>query len=266
MIVLNENEWAEEMIKECSLGAKPFETLRRVARYYLDKGYSKSDTKKKMESFLIQCDPSASIPKWENVLDRAFSKAVKKCAINIDSIPVSKTELDIINSINGKPIRRLAFTLLCLAKYWDIANEQNTHWVNTKDSEIKKMANIRTSTARECEMYFKLKELGLIEFSKKVDNLNVKVLFIDDEPPILHITDFRNLGNQYLMHIGEPYYKCQNCGLVTKRENTGKGRRPKYCKECAVKLNIQSIINSVMNQRGIKKNKNCIKKIQCFEE
>lgn len=257
MIVLNENEWAEEMIRERDLGAKPFETFCRVSRYYIDKGYSKQDARKKLDTFLLQCDPTASIPKWSDVMDTAFSRAQKREAITIDSIPICKEELDIISSIEGKPIKRLAFTLLCLAKYWDAANRQENHWVNTKDTEIKKMANIRTSISRESGMYRKLKELGLIEFSKKVDNLNVRVLFMCDGEPVLNITDFRNLGNQYLMHIGEPFYKCQNCGIVTKLENAGKGkatgRHPKYCKECAIKINIQSKVNSVMRRRNREK-------------
>ena len=45
-IVLNEHEWAEKMIDTHSLGAKPFETLCRVAKYYIDKNYSKKETRK----------------------------------------------------------------------------------------------------------------------------------------------------------------------------------------------------------------------------
>ncbi len=39
-IILKENEWAEKMIQDRSLGKKPYQTLYRVARYYLDSGYS----------------------------------------------------------------------------------------------------------------------------------------------------------------------------------------------------------------------------------
>lgn len=55
-IVLKENDWAENMINECNMGKKPSETLRRIARYYLDKGFSKSQTRKKLMEFYIQCD------------------------------------------------------------------------------------------------------------------------------------------------------------------------------------------------------------------
>ena len=249
MIVLNENEWAEEMIKAQSLGDNPFETICRVARYYIDEGYDTGRTKSKVEIFLQQCDPNISIPKWDATIDMAIKRASKRPAVNIDSIPVFKEELDVINSIDGKPIKRLAFTLLCLAKYWSIVNDNNTNWVNTSDIDIKKMANIRTSISRESDMYRRLRELGLIAFSKKVNNLNVRVLFCGGTEEVMSITDFRNLGNQYLMYCGEPYYKCQNCGIVTKLKYTGGGSRPKYCSECAYKLKIQLTVNSVMRRR-----------------
>lgn len=251
MVVLNENKWAKEMIESKSIGDDLFETLCRVSRYYIDCGYDKKTVRNKVDAFLRTSDLSISIPKFERLVEAAIKRSYKREAIAIDCIPIYKEELNIINSIKGKPIKRLAFTLLCLAKYWDIANSRQDHWVNTKDTEIKKMANIRTSISRESEMYRRLKNMGLIEFSKKVDSLNVRVLFIKDKSDDveINITDFRNLGNQYLMHIGEPYYKCQNCGLVTKLDYSGKGSRPKYCKECAIKLDIQSRINAVMRHR-----------------
>ena len=35
-VVLRENDWAASMIQANSLGKKPSETLRRVARFYMD--------------------------------------------------------------------------------------------------------------------------------------------------------------------------------------------------------------------------------------
>lgn len=45
-IVLNEYEWAERMISNHELGKKPIETLTRVAKYYLENGYSKREIRK----------------------------------------------------------------------------------------------------------------------------------------------------------------------------------------------------------------------------
>jgi hypothetical protein len=145
MIVLNEHEWAEEMIAARSLGKKPFETLYRIARYYIDNGIPKGQVRKMLDMFLIQCDPTASIPKWTATMDAAMARALKYDAVDIKSIDITQPELDRINTLDGKQIKRLAFTLLCLAKYWDNISKNKVHWVNNKYCDIMKMANINTS-------------------------------------------------------------------------------------------------------------------------
>ena len=251
-IVLNEHEWAKEMIEARSLGKKPFETLRRVARYYIDKNYSKRSVRKILDSFLIQCDPTASLPKWSDTLDCALERALKYNAIKIDYIEITEPELQIIESLEGKQKQRLAFTLLCLSKYWDAVNPNGDHWVNTKDSDIMRMANINTSIKRQSIMFHDLNMSGLIQFSKKVDNTNVRVLFIKEGGVVLRISDFRNLGYQYLRYRGEPYCECENCGITFKLDNPSAGRHQKYCKTCAAEISMQQRINSVMRIRSSK--------------
>lgn len=249
MIVLNENEWAKERIDTKDLGKKPSETLRHVARYYLDCGYSTQETRSKLDVFLLQCDPLASLPKWSDMLDFAVKRASKFNSIKIDSIGITKNEMDTIDSLNGKLLRRLAFTLLCLSKYWSVVNENNDGWVNNKDSEIMAMANINTSLRRQASLYHTLWELGMIQFSKKVDNTNVKVLFSSDGDVVFNVRDFRNLGYQYLMYHGEPYFECENCGITTKLSDPSNKRRQKYCTECSGKIHIKQKMDSIMRHR-----------------
>ena len=111
------------------------------------------------------------------------------------------------------------------------------------------MANIRTSIKRQSAMYGTLNELGMIQFSRKVDNTNVRVCFAEDGKEVMRITDLRNLGYQYLMYHGEPYFTCPNCGITTKVANGGNKRNQKYCQECASILRMQQNIDSVMRCR-----------------
>lgn len=247
MIVLNENEWAEEMIKQCTLGKKPYETLCRVAKYYTDKGFKKSDVRKLMDAFLIRCDPSASIPKWADTLDRVVSRAGKYNAICIDKIVITKPEMKRIAALEGVQTKRLAFTLLCLAKYYDIVNPSGDHWVNSSDSEVMKMANVSTSVKRQSAMYHELNKLGMVGFSKKVDNTNVRVQFIEDGETAYEVTDMRNLGYQYFAASGaDGYIVCQNCGITTKKDKANTGRKQKYCKECAAAIKLRQSVESAM--------------------
>lgn len=250
-IVLNEHYYAEQAIQTRSLGKKPSETLSRVARYYIDScdSANKKTIRSKLDLFLLQCDSTASIPKWSKMLDFATDWAFKHEAIQIDSITITKPEMDKIDSLDGKQIRRLAFVLLCLSKYWNIVNSQNDNWVNSKDNEIMAFANINTSIRRQCAMYATLRDTGLIQFSKKVDNTNVRVCFAEDGEVAMTITDLRNLGYQYLKYHGEPYFECTNCGITVKIDEPTKGRKQKYCKECAVEIKTKQNVNAVMRHR-----------------
>lgn len=246
-IILNEREWARSAIAARQLGARPAETIGRIARYYYQcEGYKKSEVRAKLEDYILQCDPDAVLVKWSNVIERSVRQAGKYPIIDIDHVDVTEAEIAKINGIEGRQPRRLAFTLLCVAKYWNAVRENNNGWVNVSDKDIMGMANFTTSVSRQGKLFRELRDAGLIRFSRRVDNLNTQVCFIDDTGPVaLHITDFRNLGNQYLMYCGEPYFQCEQCGVVIKRGNN----RHKYCPDCAAEMYIKKTVASVMRRR-----------------
>jgi len=249
-IILKENEWAEQMIRDCELGKKPSETLQRVARYYLDNGYSKKEVRDKLDVFLIQCNPLASLPKWSDALDYAVKRALKFNAVNIDYIDISATEMAVVDARDRVQERRLAFTLLCLSKYWNIVNPQMNSWVVNKESEIMNLANVHTSSKRQGDMYFCMRRDGLLQFSKKIDNTNVRVLFGDNNEPIMRVSDFRNLGYQYMMFKGGPFFVCENCGIITRVKHPDSGRPQKYCNTCAVKIQTKQKVDYVMRKKN----------------
>ena len=247
-IVLNEAAWAANAIDSRELGKKPYETLVRVAKYYAHDGLTKKEVRTKLDEFLLLCDPSASTVAWSDTLDSAVKSAWKYPLVDVDHISISDKEIARIDAIPGKQTRRLAFTLLCIAKFRHAAYGNTEYWVNTPDNEIMNMANINTSIKRQSMMYGQLRDLGMIRFSHKVDNLSVQVLFAEDGNEAIQIRDFRNLGYQYLLYHGEAYYTCQRCGLVCKCKDTA-GRPNKYCRDCAAKVHMKQMINSVMRRR-----------------
>jgi hypothetical protein len=252
-IVLNENEWAEEKIKSNDLGDNTYETLCRVAKYYISNGCSKDYTEQILSRFLVQCDSSIVLVRWNNAIQNAIKHAVKYPPVRIDSIKITRGEMTFIDSIESAQARRLAFALLCTAKYYDAVKETNNHWVSTRDSLVMAMANIKTSMKRQCALFRQLNEIGFLEFAKRVDNISTRICFLDnesdDDEVALEVTDFRNLGYQYLMYKGEPFYRCENCGLVTKIDVKKTSNRLKFCKECALKIAVRQRVNSVMKQR-----------------
>ena len=253
-IVLDEKKWAEEAIKERSLGKKPTETLGRIAKYYLYCGKSKKDTRHLIESFLLSCDSMISAVSWSDRLDSIVRYALKHPLVMIDKIDITVSEMERIESLDSSQLQRLAFSLLCIAKYNHRINQENEYWVNTPDSEIMRMSNINTSIKRQSLLFSKLKDAGLIRFSNKVDNLSVQVLFANDNSDVaISVIDYRNLGYQYLKYHGGNYLVCQNCGITFKcSSNTG--RKRDYCDDCAIKIKTKQNVDSVMRLRQKVKN------------
>ena len=246
--------------------ARPAYDLRLIARYYAQEYHL---TPHKIYLKLIELMENAyddfSIGTWQNFLLDCAKDAAKRPLVSIDYVPVTPRELEIIAAQPEKPVRRVAFTLLCLAKYRNLANEKNNDWINYAYRDIFKMANVSATVRVQCQMIRLLCDRGLIHMNRIVDNLSLRVLYVDHDSnggvrcasdhdsnggaqcsldpggtcglstPALKVTDFRNLGYLYLMHSGEAFIYCQNCGILMK---PGKNGRKKYCSECAPIVNV----------------------------
>ena len=230
-IVLNEKRWAKEAIESLSLGKKPYDTIVRVAKYYKAEGYSKAELRKMVEQFMLRCSPNISLVKWDNTINAALSAAEKYPLICIDGVSVTDEEMKTIKSLPGILLQRLLFTLICLARLGNEISPRNNNWVNRPQNEIFKLANINITSKRQSLMVNDLWRAGMVEYSKLVDNTNLRVTAVCDGSPCITVNDFRNLGNQYMQYIndGAGYFNCEICGLALKQRS----KKQKYCECCA---------------------------------
>lgn len=240
-IVLNEKQWVEDALDASSMGNKPVQTLGRLARYYYGMGYKRREISKMLEEFMIRCDPNINIVRWQSVIDDSVKWAGREPLRQIDAISITQKELDDISKLSGAPRQRLMFTLLCLAKYGNAVNPRNNGWINLSIQDIMALANITTPVRRHSLLFNDLWRAGYIGFSNIVDNINVNVRILDESgDSAMRVDDFRNLGYQYMQHVGEGYIACQHCGLVVKRRSA----RQKYCKNCSADINIQKTLEN----------------------
>lgn len=210
------------------------EALKILSKYYYKLGYSRLQIENMLEEYLLKADKDIIIPLWEDTIEKYAKTADKHELVDIDFVPITENELNKISALKNKPLERLAFTLLCIAKFYNIINPNNNNWVNKDDKYIFKIANIQKTCFQQSLMYNDLYRMDYIGYSKIIDNLNINVKYIDDNSPIsLKISDYRNLGYQYMRYRGEHFLECENCGILIKK----KSNRQKYCKKCAVKMN-----------------------------
>lgn len=209
-------------------------TVFILARYYrTEKNKKRKIIEKELEHFLESKCVTYQEKKsyWHGVIEKAIDRAMKKKLQIVDGVRITKTEINTISSIGNKSLEKLAFTLLCLAKYRDILNKKNNSWVNYDFKEIFSLARI-SCPASERPLYInKLYNLGLLSFSKKVDNTSVRVNYICDASDFaLFVSDFRELGYEYLKFLGENYIRCADCRILIKGNKNGTKR---YCSKCA---------------------------------
>jgi len=225
-IVLDERTWARDIIRTRDLGDTPMRALACVARHYLEQGLDTDAVRERVNALYNKDSQCAFI----DVAGRVLGEAGKRGLLYITSIPVTQRELQTIRGIDGVRRQRVAFALLALAKYQNHAHGENHDWVNFRHKDVFSMANVKVSVTEQYLLLNDLKAMGLLKYNKRVDNLNVRVLYADhDGEPKIEIHDMRNLGFQYMRCLGGGYIECRSCGAVTPR----KSPRQLFCPECA---------------------------------
>lgn len=228
-LILNEKKEAERIIETGDIGNKVNETLSLLSRYYRYKGYNTKEIVGFLSDFMINNYVNYNPDDWEKIINR-YAKSKKYTLVQIEAIPITKNELLSISQIKDKKLEKLAFTLLVLSKFGNMRNASNNNWVLVDEYDVLQRARIRGSLVAQYSCFYDLTKMDLITYSHRVDNINVRVGFIDnDSEVVLNITDLRELGYQYLMYKGEKYLKCAECGIVMKPSCN----RQKYCKECS---------------------------------
>lgn len=240
MIVLNEKEYIEDAMSKNIISDKPSETINLMAKYYKYCGLKRKECFNKIDEYFTRNYKTYNKIKWEDVINKYIRDAYdrKYPLIEIEKISITKKEMEIVRSINNKRLERLAFTMLVIAKFNNLVNTKNNGWVNREDKEVFKIANIRVGKRDQCLLINDLKTRDLIEFSKKVDNVNSRIKFIGDDSEIeLEITDMRDLGFLYSEYRGvEKFKKCSVCGKLFKP----KGKTHVYCNVCSEEKVLES--------------------------
>ena len=250
-VVLNEKKQAEYIIEKGEVGNKPTSTLFLLAKYYRQKeNLNKEQTFNKLNEFMEKNYKNYNSATWEDIIEDISKKANKYPLREIDYIEITKSEIDTIRNICNIKYEKLLFTMLCYAKLYNKISDKNNGWVNTDIKEIFRVARVSVRYRNDKFLYLNdLESSGLISFSNKNDNLNLRVTFVDNNSDtVLKIDDFRELGYEYLNYIGDgKFIRCECCKkLIRKKSN-----KQKYCTDCYKRIN-----SDMTNERQKKNRKN----------
>ena len=232
MIILNEKEYAKNCLQNGIVDTKPFITLSILAKYYYHEcGYRKKKITTLLLEYLSKYYPRYKLNEfsWQTSIEKIAANAGVYRLYQINGIKITKNEMKTITNLHNKCLERLMFTMLCLAKLSNEKNPNNNGWVNAEAKDIFKYARISCKSDEREIKIGKLWQMGLLEFSKRNDNLNCRVTFIDNDDEELFVSDFRELGYEYQKYRNESFIQCAECGILTRNNKNG---TKKYCKNC----------------------------------
>lgn len=232
-IIMNERSYAENIINNKIIDNENFYTdLYILTKYLKSKEYSLDGTKEFINKLMSEIIIGFNIEKYSSYIEKKYKQ--KNTLYAIESITVTKNEIDKIRSIKSLQKERVMFTLLVLAKFNNLKNDQNNSWVNYDERTIFDLANSSMSSNKKDKIYYSLKQLGFIKNSKKITSLNSQVLIIDDSEEFLKVTELENLGFQYeKTYLKNNIRTCTSCGKLYRLKKNNE--RASLCPDCTPK-------------------------------
>lgn len=165
-------------------------------------------------------------------------KTVRKSSLKlVERICITQSELDFISSIDDIKLEKIAFVVLCLAKYHNEVCDTDDNCIYFKLNEIKNMSRINMNKVDFEYFYNNLYQIGALKETNHPTSTIQIVNFVStdaNDPVVIDLqeVDYLELAYVYLSwkNDGKGYGRCQRCGRLMRQ---GKTKPRKYCEECA---------------------------------
>lgn len=255
MIVINELEYIENILKS---HIKPEDMSIRKLIKYIIKYYLKTKKDLDLKSFIELIlnelrEFQFPIYYYQEYLYFDFIKNYCKKMINnsnsmilrnTSEINITKAEIDTIMLAKSEHEQKVLFTLYVLAKLYPYYSG----WVNFREKDIFKLANVNMTKVKQLELLSNLYKDNLIQINHSLNRSGYKVELQIDSPTVMSITNFSNIGNQFLAKFKDGWTMCKKCGRMMKQKQSI-GHPKLYCKKCANELDKENNRKRQQNYR-----------------
>lgn len=244
------------------------EIIKMLARYnYFIRNLDYDANRKNIKTFVDVAMPNVDINEFANIINSAARNAKKYPIVNIQEILITKSELEVISSLNDLKQEKILFVILAMAKYNHTLHDgKYGYTAYCKYSELFKMAKVSVPTKdRAYFMQFVVRN-GLIDIPSTPGVVAMKPLFVDDsnENVALKIglVEFNNLADTYCAwKCPNKWRKCRTCKSWFKKYENEDGTKAQVCKHCK-KEETESVViiddyTKILYGQKMKKCKKC---------
>ncbi len=257
-MVLNELNIVHSAVVDNVLIDSDLNTINALIKYYIKLGETDIvGITEKISVTMEQCSSGyvrANYKEYIEKKSKAVIKSYKKYGndalelIQVDKVVITKKELEEIDAINDKKIRKLAFVILIYAKLQLIINPNSKGWLNTTSSNIIKEAKINGKLTDNLFLMHELykSEYIYVPINAKKTSIRCDYIYEDSEVAI-EITEFNEPIHYYYMHLGQKWKKCLECGKWIKVRT--KTKPQKYCKDCRRKMDAKISAKAYHNNK-----------------
>lgn len=255
---LNELEYATNLLNGGKIECGEKHALSCLAKYYHYYGKDKSQIKQMLNSWYNEHFPDRLQPHRSKEIKSAMVAAEKYPILTIDEIIITKPEIQRILGIkspktdererrrNTKSLQKLAFTLLCFAKF-EIAKGKAEPWVNIPYKDLFKFSRVNVVDSLKTQYLKDLINLGLIEHTMKASSYLLKVLFVENGETALTVHNLNETGILFeQVYFGKKYFRCEYCGEMAIMTNG----KQKYCRKCVKKANAKKAAENMRKLRA----------------
>lgn len=235
---MDEKAYAESVLDNPRLKKVDGQTVTILAKYFRAEGLGDTKIKAALEKYVGERDPIMLAKTRTGLINKSVGLS-KKHPLHDIKIVITRPEMEIINSLTCPPkcgfraytLRKLAFTLLCFAKY-EAAKGVKGGWTRTKKKFIFAAANIKTTIRKQSALLHQLAycDPPLIELGMKIGYEGIKVLSLREGDAEVPVDDINEAGLIFEELGGKRFVKCETCGRRVRVTNG----RSRFCKECAV--------------------------------
>ena len=237
MLILNEEKYAKDLYDGNNTEIKSIMAkIRYIARYLIHSEH-KNENEAYIETvqWLNKYHNNFDESSYSNVISDAIKGAFKYPFYIIDDIKITKSELEMISSLDNLRAEKMLFVLLCMAKLQSMSNGFTNGLVKYSITDLCKAARVSVPADDREYILYEIVQKGLLGYPKKNNTQCLIVNFMSNDDVVLELneTDCQELAYIYLSwkNNGKGYTKCQRCHRPMRQSKT---KPKKYCEECAL--------------------------------